>query len=164
MDHTTMSSVIWQPRSLRNYRLASILLVRLDWGSIRQPPRTSMCLNIWRRMVSVWVWTSTHLKLQHGSLRNLTRARRLSGHCQNQQLCFLTVVCTIVGSVRVTAIYLLWIWRERHGGKFLNGCVVFHAPSTKLQVTCVNVLLVVTICPSFQSGPLKTMVLIINGH
>jgi hypothetical protein len=34
MDHTAMSSVIRQPRSLRNCRLASILLVRLDWGSI----------------------------------------------------------------------------------------------------------------------------------
>jgi hypothetical protein len=32
------------------------------------------------------------------------------------------------------------------------------------RVTCVNVLLVVAICPRFQSGSLKTMVLIINGH
>ena len=31
--------------------------------------------------------------------------------------------------------------------KFLTGCVVFHAPSIKLRVTCVNVLLVVAICP-----------------
>jgi hypothetical protein len=59
---------------------------------------------------------------------------------------------------------LLWIWRERHGGKFLTGHVVFHAPSIKLSVTCVNVLLVVVICPSFQSRSLKTMVLIINGY
>ena len=48
--------------------------------------------------------------------------------------------------------------------KFLTGRVVFHAPSIKLRVTCVNVLLVVTICPRFQSRSLKTMVLIINGH
>ena len=47
--------------------------------------------------------------------------------------------------------------------KFLIGRVVFHAPAIKLKVTCVNVLLVVTICPSFQSGTLKTKVLI-NGH
>ena len=77
---------------------------------------------------------------------------------------FLTVICTILGSVRVTVVYLLWIWRERHGGKFLAGRMVFHAPSIKLGVTCVNVLLVVAICPSFQSRSLKTMVLIINGH
>ena len=44
--------------------------------------------------------------------------------------------------------------------KFLTGHVVFHAPSIKLRVTCVNVLLVVAICPSFQSGSLKTMVVV----
>ena len=91
-------------------------------------------------------------------------AKRLSGHFQNQQLCFLTVVCTILGSTRVAVVYLLWIWRERHGGKFLTGRMFFHAPSIKLRVTCVNVLLVVAICLSFQSRSLKTMVLIINGH
>jgi hypothetical protein len=64
-------------------------------------------------------------------------------------LCFLTVVCTILGYARVIVIYLLWIWRERHGGKFLTGHVAFHTPYIKLRVTCVNVLLVVTICPSF---------------
>ena len=42
MDHTAMSSTIWQPRSSRNYCLASVLLVWLDWGLIRKPPRTSM--------------------------------------------------------------------------------------------------------------------------
>jgi hypothetical protein len=60
--------------------------------------------------------------------------------------------------------HLLWIWRERHRGKFLIGRMVFHAPSIKLRVTCVNVLLVVAICPSFRSGSLKTMVLIMNVH
>jgi hypothetical protein len=40
----------------------------------------------------------------------------------------------------------------------------FHAPSIKLRVTCVNVLLMVAICLSFQSGSLKTIVLIINVH
>ena len=74
------------------------------------------------------------------------------------------IVCTILGFMRVTIVYLLWIWRERHGEKFLTGRVVFHAPSIKLRVTCVNVLLVVAICPSFQSRSLKTMVLIINGY
>jgi hypothetical protein len=78
--------------------------------------------------------------------------------------CFLMVVCTILGSTRVTVVYLLWIWRERHGEKFLTGHVVFHAPYIKLRVTCFNVLLVVAICPSFQYGSLKTIVLIINGH
>ena len=57
------------------------------------------------------------------------------------------VVCTILGSARVTVVYLLWIWRERHGGKFLIGHMFFHAPSIKLMVTCFNVLLVVAICP-----------------
>ena len=69
-----------------------------------------------------------------------------------------------MGSARVTIVYLLWIWRKRYGGKFLTGHMVFYAPSIKLRVTCVNVLLVFVICPSFQSGSLKTMVLIINGH
>ena len=49
--------------------------------------------------------------------------------------------------------------------KFL-GLVVLYPPSIKLRVTCVYVLLVVlvvTICPSFQSGSLKTM-LLINRH
>ena len=73
------------------------------------------------------------------------------------------VVYTILGSAMVTVIYLLWIWRERHGGKFLTGSVVLDATSIRLRVTCVNVLLVVTICLSFESGSLKTMVLI-NGH
>jgi hypothetical protein len=41
---TVVSPIIRQPRSSRNYRQESILLVRLDWGSIRQPPHTSMCL------------------------------------------------------------------------------------------------------------------------
>jgi hypothetical protein len=122
---TTMSSAIRHPRSRRYYRLESILLVRLDWGSIQHPPRTSMCLNIWRRMVSAWVWTSTHLKLQQVSLRNLNGTRRLSWHFQNQQLCFLMVVCTILGFARVTIIYLLWIWRERQGRKFLTSHVFF---------------------------------------
>jgi hypothetical protein len=71
------------------------------------------------------------------------------------------VVYTILGSVMVTTVYLLWIWRERHGGQILTGCI--HVPSFKIRVTCVNVLLVVAICPSFQSRSLKTMVLIING-
>ena len=42
MDYTAMLPIIQQPRSSRNYHLVSILLVRLDWGSIQQPPRTSM--------------------------------------------------------------------------------------------------------------------------
>ena len=62
---------------------------------------------------------------------------------------FLNSVCTILGPARVTVVYLLWIWRERHGGKFLIGRVVFHAPSIKLKFTYVNILLVVAICPSF---------------
>jgi hypothetical protein len=44
--------------------------------------------------------------------------------------------------------------------------VVLYPPSIKLKVTCVYVLLVVllvTICPSFQSESLKTM-LLINGY
>jgi hypothetical protein len=64
-----------------------------------------------------------------------------------------------------TLLHSLWIWREKHGGKFL-GLVVLYPPSIKLRVTCVYVLLVVlvvTICPSFQSGSLKT-VLLINRH
>ena len=77
---------------------------------------------------------------------------------------FLNGCLHYIGSARVTVVYLLWIWRERHGGNFLIGHVIFHAPSIKLRVTCVTVLLVVAICPSFQSGSLKTMVLIINGH
>jgi hypothetical protein len=82
-------------------------------------------------------------------------------YVQNQQVCFLTVVCILWG----TLWYLLWIWRESHGKKFL-GLVVLYPPSIKLRVTCVYVLLVmlvVAICLSFQSRSLKTMVLI-NGH
>jgi hypothetical protein len=82
-------------------------------------------------------------------------------YVQDQQACFLTVFCTLWG----TLWYLQWIWRKRHGEKF-QGLVVLYPPSIKLRVTCVYVLLVVLVvimCPSFQSGSLKTM-LLTNGH
>jgi hypothetical protein len=41
--------------------------------------------------------------------------------------------------------------------------MVFHVPSFKIRVTCVNVLLVVTICPSFQSS-LCSLVHVIPTH
>jgi hypothetical protein len=44
----------------------------------------------------------------------------------------------------------------------LIGLVVFITPCIKLRVTCVYVLLMVLMNPSFQSGSLKTMVLIIE--
>ena len=72
------------------------------------------------------------------------------------------VVYTLWGTRGFTLIYLLWIWRDRHGGKFL-AYVVLHPPSIKLRITCVYVLFVVAICPNFQSGSFKTMV-VINGH
>jgi hypothetical protein len=56
----------------------------------------------------------------------------------------LHIMGTHMGTIR----YLLWIWRERHRGKFI-GLVVLYSPSIKLRVTCVYVLLVVAICPSF---------------
>jgi hypothetical protein len=46
------------------------------------------------------------------------------------------VVCTILGSAKFTIVYLLWIRRERHGGKFLTAHVVCHALSIMLRVTC----------------------------
>jgi hypothetical protein len=58
--------------------------------------------------------------------------------------------------------YSLWIQRETHRGEFV-GLVVLNPPSIKLRVTCVHVLLVVAICPSFLSGSLKTMILM-NGY
>jgi hypothetical protein len=109
--------------------------------------------------VSAWLWISTHLKLQHGSIRNLNGVRILLWHFQDQQLCFFTVVCTLWDTRRKSLRYLLWIGRERHGEKFL-GHVGLHLPSIKLRVTCIYVLLVVAIGPNFQSGSLKTMVLI----
>ena len=45
---------------------------------------------------------------------------------------------TLGGNLR----YLLWIWRETHGGKLI-GLVVFNTPCIKLRVTCVYVLLLV---------------------
>ena len=72
------------------------------------------------------------------------------------------VVCTLWGTSGDVSRYLLWIWREKHGGKFLAR-VVLKVPSIKLMVTCVYVLFMVAICPSLTSGSLKTMVLI-NGH
>ena len=51
---------------------------------------------------------------------------------------------------------------EAHGGKLI-GLVVFNTRCINLRVTCVYVLLVVQMIPRFQSGSLKTMVLII-GH
>jgi hypothetical protein len=67
-----------------------------------------------------------------------------------------------MGDSRATLRYLLWIWREKRGEKLI-GLVVFNTPCIKLRVTCVYVLLVVPMIPSFQSRSLKTMVLII-GH
>jgi hypothetical protein len=62
---------------------------------------------------------------------------------------FLNCCLHYIGFCEGYIIYLLWMWRESHGEKILIGRVVFHAPSIKLRVTCVNVLLVVAICPSF---------------
>ena len=84
-----------------------------------------------------------------------------SEEMRSSETVYLTVVCTLWGTREFTLRYL-WIWRERHGGKFLAR-VVLHPPSINLRVTCVYVLFVVAICPNFQSGSLKTMVLI-NGH
>ena len=44
----------------------------------------------------------------------------------------------------------------------LIGLVVFTTPCIKLKVTCVYVLLMVPMIPSFQFRSLKTMVLIIR--
>jgi hypothetical protein len=57
---------------------------------------------------------------------------------------------------------LLLIWRERHREKFI-GQLVMQSLSMKLRVSCVYILLIVWIGMSFQSGSLKTMVLV-NGH
>jgi hypothetical protein len=75
---------------------------------------------------------------------------------------FLNSCLHIMGDSRATLRYLLWIWREKRGEKLI-GLVVFNTPCIKLRVTCVYVLLVVPMIPSFQSRSLKTMVLII-GH
>jgi hypothetical protein len=72
------------------------------------------------------------------------------------------VFCTLWGTQMGTLRYLMWIWRETYGGEFV-GLVVLNPPSIKLRVTCVYVLLVLTIGPSFQFGSLKTMILM-NGH
>ena len=163
---TAMSSAIQWPRSLIYYHQApmmfAILLVRLVWGLIRQPPCTSMWLSMWTSMVCAQVWRSTHMKLQHESIRNLNGARILMWHFTDNQVCFLTVVCTLWGTLGGTLWYLLWIWRETHGEKLI-GQMVFTTPCIKLRVTYVYVLLMVPMIPSFQSRSLKTMVLII-GH
>jgi hypothetical protein len=75
---------------------------------------------------------------------------------------FLNGCLHIMGDSRGTLRYLLWIWRKTHGIKLI-GLVVFNTPCIKLRVTCVYVLLLVPMNPSFQFGSLKTMVLII-GH
>jgi len=67
-------------------------------------------------------------------------------------MAFYTLWGTQMGTIR----YLLWIWRETHGGEFV-GLVVLNHPSIKLKVTWVYVLLMLAIGPSFQSGSLKTM-------
>jgi hypothetical protein len=110
--------------------------------------------------MSAWVWISTHLKLQHGSVRNPDGNRILVWHFRDEKLCILMVVCRLWTTRSVT--YLLWIYRERHGGKFL-GHMVLYPLSIKLRVTCVYVLFMVTICLILKSRSLKTMVLI-NGH
>ena len=85
-----------------------------------------------------------------------------SEEMRSSELCILTVVYTLWGTQGFTLRYLLWIWRERHGGKFL-GHVVLYPPSIELKVTCVYVLFMVAICPILKSRSLKTMVLI-NAH
>jgi hypothetical protein len=44
--------------------------------------------------VHALVWRSTHLKLQHGSLRNLNEARVVLFYVQNREVFFLIVLCT----------------------------------------------------------------------
>jgi hypothetical protein len=85
-----------------------------------------------------------------------------SEEMRSSETMYLNGCLHIMGTQGFTLRYLLWIWRKRHGGRFL-GHVVLHPPSIKLNVTCVYVLFVVAIYPNFQFGSLKTMVLI-NGH
>jgi hypothetical protein len=96
-----------------------------------------------------------------GSIRNLNGARILMWHFTDHQVCFLTVVCTLWGTLGGILWYLLWIWRKIYRGKLI-GLVVFNTLSMKLRVTYVYVLLLVPMIPSFQSRSLKTMVLIIE--
>jgi hypothetical protein len=120
-----------------------------------------MWLNMWMSMLCAQVWRSIHLKLQHESIRNLNGASILMWHFTDNQVCFLMVVYTLWGTLGSTLWYLLWIWRETHGGKLI-GLMVFTTPCIKLRVTCVYVLLMVPIILSFQSGSSMTMVLIIE--
>jgi hypothetical protein len=113
-------------------------------------------------MLCAQVWRCTHLKLQHRSIKNLNGASILMWHFIDHKVCFLSVVCTLWGTLGGTLWYLLWIRRETHGGKLI-GLVVFNTPCIKLRVTCVYILLLVPIILSFQSRSLKTVVLII-GH
>jgi hypothetical protein len=113
-------------------------------------------------MVCVQVWRSTHVEMQHGSITNLNGVSILMWHFIDHQVCFLTVVCTIWDSLGSTLWYLLWIWRATYGGK-LVGLVVFNTPCIKLRVTCVYVLLLVLMIPSFQSRSLKAMLLIMRN-
>ena len=53
-------------------------------------------------------------------------------YVQNREVFFSMVLCTCLSTLRL----LLWIWRERHGGQFINQ-VVLKCPSIKLRVTCV---------------------------
>ena len=46
------------------------------------------------------------------------------------------VVCTLWGTLRKAIRYLLWIWRETHGGKLI-GLAGNNTPCIKLRVTCV---------------------------
>jgi hypothetical protein len=71
------------------------------------------------------------------------------------------VFYTLWGSQMGTLRYLLWIWRKTYGGEFI-GLVVLNG-SIKLRVTCVYVLLVLTIGPSFPPRSLNTM-LLMNEH
>ena len=45
-------------------------------------------------------WRSTHLKLQHGSLRNLNGARVVLFYVQNREVFFLMVLCTWLSTLR----------------------------------------------------------------
>ena len=46
---------------------------------------------------------------------------------------FLNGFCTLWGTLGGTLRYLLWIWRETHGGKLI-GQMVFTTPCIKLKV------------------------------
>ena len=156
---TAMSSAIQWPRSLKFCHLAPMMLHTVGEARLSFDPTASSHFHVIEYVdvnamcAGVEIYSSQTAALiykesEWGEHTDVTFYRKPS--------VFLNGCLHIMGHSGSTLWYLLWIWRETHGGKLI-GLVVFNTPCIKLRVTCVYVLLLVPIIPSFQSESLKTM-------